>query len=96
MAFEPKSVEELKLHKKVVDNVQTLVTSTNVMNQDEVISNAILHGLLSSHPTLRQSFIRNFVKAMESYSQLNGDARDQASREFAKDITAKGYTFPFI
>lgn len=92
-----RSPEDQKLHKKVEELTQELVKSCNVMNKDELIADAIFNGIIRSHPTLRQSFIRNFVGAMKPYSQCAGDARDMASRGFALRVTLdEENLFPFI
>lgn len=79
------------------DAMQAVISATNPMATDKVMADAMAQALLDSHRTLQQNFFRLFVRAMDTYGETNFyDARNNASVDFAKDISEKDYHFPFI
>jgi len=97
-------MSELKDHIRSVarknearDAMQKLIDLTNVMGGDKDVAAGLLEGLLTSHKTLQQSFIRCFVEAMKEYADTRFvDARNEASVNFAKQLKEMEIHFPFV
>ena len=94
---------ELKAHieeKKRIEEISLLTTQliseTNIMGSDKEVSQGILLGLMQSHPTLQQSFIRAFIMALGGYSKLKGDLRNQGAIDFAKQVTENDNHLPYV
>jgi hypothetical protein len=83
--------------KAVAAAMATIIDATNVMGSEKDVAAGILEGLLSSHKTLQQSFMRAFIEAMKEYADTPfRDARNEASVEFARKVKELDVHFPFI
>lgn len=93
----------LELHKRnkakvaeVKELMTKLVDATNAMGMEEQVAQGMFEGLVESHRTLQNSFMRSFVMSMKEYSQVRTDARNQGAVELAKVIAETESNIPFI
>jgi hypothetical protein len=90
-------MEAEKRKKRVEAAMKELIDVTNVMGYDDEIAEGIFLGLIKSHRTLQQSFFRCFVMAMDPYSKIVPDLRNEQAVKFAKKISEDGENyFPFV
>jgi len=90
-------VRSVKRKNEAREAMQKLIDITNVMGGDKDVAAGILEGLLTSHKTLQQSFMRCFVEAMKEYADTRFvDLRNQASVDFAQQLKEMDIHFPFV
>lgn len=63
-----------------------LINETNSTTMEKEVIDGLVGGLLTSHRTLQQSFMRAFVGAMNQYAETETDIRNAASVELAGRI----------
>lgn len=98
------SESEIRLHlqkqkkiNEVSELMQKLVDATNLMGFDAEVAEGIFLGLIKSHRTLQQDFMRSFFMAMKSYSEVDYDLRNEQAVKFAKKIAEDQETyFPYV
>jgi len=76
--------------------MKELVETTNVMTGHNAVVEGMLSGLVHSHRTLQQSFVRAFIDVMGEYAESNTDLRNEAAVEFAKKIKEMEVYLPNI
>ena len=87
---------EIEKRQKVAELVRQLVDETNAMGfTDEVVA-GIVDGLVTSHRTLQQNFMRCLLDSMKEYGETNCDLRNEASVQTAKKIGELNVHFPYV
>jgi hypothetical protein len=80
-------IAEQNRQKEVVELTRKLIDATNVMGGDKLVAAGIADGIMGSHRTLQQSFMRCFVMAMKEYGETEfKDPRNQDAVALAKKI----------
>lgn len=79
-------IEKTKLEARAYAAMQELVDVTNKMGGHDDIIKGMFLGLLQSHRTLQQSFIRDFIGVMGEYAEVSTDLRNEAAVGFAKKV----------
>lgn len=89
-------IHQQKKIKEVKELMTQLIDATNTMGMDEEVAQGIFEGLVESHRTLQQSFMRSFTLAMKDYANTRTDLRNQASVDLAKKITELDVILPTV
>jgi hypothetical protein len=80
-------IAEERRKNEVTKLMQQLIDSTNVMGGDELVAAGMVQGIMRSHRTLQQSFMRCFVMAMKEYGATEfKDPRNEDAVALAKKI----------
>ena len=89
-------MEARKKQKQVSEAIKVLADSVN--SQDtELVSEAIVEQLTSTHPTLQQCLMKSLKKALLLYSEHPGtDGRNEAAKKWAHEASESEIMFPFI
>ncbi len=87
--------EKRKTVQEVAEAMQALVKATNRAGRDKEVAEGLLKGLITSHPTLQQSFMRALVQALPEYAKRPGDLRNEAARNWAGQAAELEACFPF-
>jgi len=79
-------IESTKRINRCKDAMKELIDSTNCMNGHDDMVEGMLLGLMHSHRTLQQSFVRVFIDVMSEYSEVGTDLRNEGAVAFAKKV----------
>lgn len=96
MTYDDLNEHEKKSYEQCKNLMFDLVNATNSMNGDDGVILGMLDGMTHSHRTLQQCFFKMFNVMLTEYAEQNCDARNEASVDFAKRVTALEHHFPYI
>ena len=91
--------ESKRVKKDVAEKMKALIESVNVMGFDEEFEQGMLEGLITSHPTLVQSFMRSLRATSQRIVEkgyFKNDQRSQASYFVFEKIADCELAIPFI
>ena len=92
-------IADKKTLTSVYESVQNIINTGNTMGNEDLIAQGIFEGLINSHKTLQQCFMKSFIMAMKQYHDADYyDARNEASVKLAGKIVelAEDHPLPFI
>jgi len=96
---------ELSLHKaekkkkeEVSEIMKQLVSATNTMGMDKAVASGIVEGLMNSHRTLQQSFVRALLLAFQEIAEKDPsvDLRNEQALKVIKEIAKIDSNLPFV
>lgn len=87
-----------KKKQKVQELFKALIDEVNTMGSEDAVSDGLVDGLLCSHRTLQQSFIRSFMNACQKIDKMENitDARNEQAIKVLKEISKLDETLPFV
>lgn len=91
-------MQEKKKEKAVKELVSSLVNETNTMGMEKAVARGIVDGLMGSHRTLQQSFVRALMIACKEIDEkgYQSDLRNEQAMKVIKKIAEIDETLPFI
>jgi len=87
-----------KKQEKVEELFKALISEVNTMGSEDAVADGLVEGLLRSHRTLQQSFVRSFITACQKIDKMDNitDMRNEQSIKILKQIAKIDETLPFV
>lgn len=87
-----------KKQEKVEELFKALISEVNTMGSEDAVADGLVEGLLRSHRTLQQSFVRAFITACQKIDKMENitDMRNEQSIKILKQIAKIDETLPFV
>lgn len=76
--------------------IKELMDHSNIMSPECNISDVLFDIVSGTHRTIQQSFVKELHDFLIKYSELNHDARNEKSIDFAKKVKDLDLYFPFV
>lgn len=91
-------MQEKRKQEDVAEIMKNLVNETNVMGMEKAVAAGIVQGLMGSHRTLQQSFMRAFMLACKEIDEkgYSSDLRNEQSMKVIKKIAKMDEYLPFV
>ncbi len=84
------------LTQQTKDDMELLIRNMGAMGREKDFAAGVVEALQSQHRTTQQTFFRVFALAMEEYKNTPTDLRNEASVNYAGEISKIDFHFPFI